>query len=132
MSEENVELVRTAFQAWYPNDSEEFARHLDPAFEYEVTYGPEKVVYRGWQAVVDAFDHWQEPFSGYSWKAVGFIDAGAEQVVVPFTEGGHGRSSGVEIEQKPAFVCVVRDGKIRLLIEYPTVEDALEAAGLSE
>jgi Ketosteroid isomerase-related protein len=130
MSQKNVELVREAFQAWYPNDAAEFALHLDPAFEYEVTCGPEKGVYRGWQAKVDAFDQWQEPFSHYHWKADDFIDAGDDHVVIPFTEGGHGKASGVQIEQRPAFVCAVREGKILRLSEYPTLPDALESAGL--
>lgn len=132
MSEQNVELVREAFQAWDSNDADEFAQHLDPVFEYEVTYGPEKGVHRGWQATVDAFDQWQEPFSDYHWKPETFLDAGDEHVVVPFIEGGHGRASGVQIEQRPAFVCAVRDGKILRLTEYPTTADALAAIGRSE
>jgi ketosteroid isomerase-like protein len=130
MSHENVELVREAFRSWYPNDSDAFARSLDPEFEYHVTYGPEKGVHRGWKATVEAFDHWQVVFSDYRWEPTDFIDAGDAHVIVPFTEHGVGRASGVAIGQRPAFLCTIREGLILRLDEYPTAADALKAVGL--
>jgi|SRR6185295_7691736 len=132
MSQENVEIVRRAFEAWYPNDSEAFAQNLDPQFEYRVTYGPERGVYRGWEKTVAAFDRWQEVFSDYDWRPADFMDGGDDCVIVPFVEGGLGRASGVEIEQRPAFVCALREGRILRITEYRTEAEALEAAGLSE
>ena len=132
MSQENVEIVREAFQAWYPNDSEAFARRLDAEFEYHVTYGPERGVHRGWEATVAAFDDWQDVFSDYRWQAVEFIDAGKEHVIVPFIEHGLGQSSGVQIGQHPAFVCTMRRGRILRLTEYQTTAEALKAVGLQE
>jgi ketosteroid isomerase-like protein len=125
-------MVREAFEAWYPNDSEAFARHLDPSFEYEVTYGPERGVYPGWEATVAAFDLWQEPFADYHWKPQAYLAAGSDHVVIPFTEGGHGKASGVRIEQRRAFLCRVREGRILRIIEYASTADALEAAELRE
>ena len=131
MSQENVELVREAFQAWYPNDSEGFARHLAPEFEYEITYGPERGVFRGLKATVDALDHWQEPFADYDWRPDTYLDGGDDRVVVPFTESGHGKTSGIRIEQRRAFLCLLRDHKILRLVEYPSTADALQAVGLA-
>ena len=108
-----MEIVRRAFEGWYPNASETFARFLDPEFEYRITYGPERGVYSGWETTVAAFDRWQEPFSKYTWRAFDFIDGGDDCVIVPFIEQGLGKASGVEIEQRPAFVCALRNGKIR-------------------
>jgi ketosteroid isomerase-like protein len=127
---ENVEIVRRAFEAWYPNDAEGFARHLDPEFEYLVTYGPERGVHRGWRATVDAFNHWQDVFSDYRWEAAEYIDAGEAYVVVPFVEHGLGQRSGVTIAQRPAFLCTMRNRRILRLTEYQTTADALKAAGL--
>jgi ketosteroid isomerase-like protein len=132
MSQENVEIVREAFQAWYPNDSEAFARSLDPEFEYHITYGPQRGVHRGWKATVAAFDHWQDVFSDYRWEVTEYIDGGDEHVIVPFVERGLGRASGVEIGQRPAFVCAMRDGRIVRLTEYQTTAEALKAVGLAE
>jgi ketosteroid isomerase-like protein len=132
MSEENVALVRKAFQAWYPNDSEGFARHLAPEFEYEITYGPESGVFQGLQATVDALDRWEEPFSDYQWSPDTYLDGGDDHVVVPFTEGGHGKTSGIQIEQRRAFLCRVRGHKILRLIEYASTADAFEAVALSD
>jgi ketosteroid isomerase-like protein len=131
MSEENVELVREAFQAWYPNDSEGFARHLAAEFEYEITYGPERGVFRGLKATVDALDLWEEPFSDYDWRPETYLDGGDDHVVVPFIEGGHGKTSGIQIEQRRAFVCLVRDRKILRLVEYPSTAEALRAVAHS-
>jgi len=45
---------------------------------------------------------------------------------------GRGRSSGLEVDQRWGSILAVRDGKIVSAIGYPTPEQALEAAGLSE
>ncbi len=127
-----MQIVRSAFQAWFPNDSEAFARSLDPEFEYHVTYGPEKGVHRGWEATVEAFDQWQDVFSDYRWEPAEYIDAGDEHVVVPFVERGLGQHSGVEIAQHPAFVCTMRGGRILRLTEYQTTAEALKATGLED
>jgi ketosteroid isomerase-like protein len=132
MSQENVDLVREAFEAWYPNDSEAFDRHLAPEFEYEITYGPESGVFQGLQATVDALDRWEEPFSDYHWRPDTYLDGGDDYVVVPFTEGGHGKTSGIRIQQRRAFLCHVRDHKILRLVEYPSTAEAFGAVALSD
>jgi ketosteroid isomerase-like protein len=132
MSQENVKLVREAFQGWYPNDAEGFARHLAPGFEYEITYGPESGVFQGLQATADALNRWEEPFSDYHWRPDTYLDGGDDHVVVPFTEGGHGKTSGIQIEQRRAFLCLVRDHKILRLVEYASTADAFEAVALSD
>jgi ketosteroid isomerase-like protein len=132
VSRDNVEIVRRAFRSWYPNDSEAFARSLDPDFEYHVSYGPEEGVYRGWEATVEAFNHWQDVFAQYHWEPSDYIDAGATDVIVPFIEHGLGERSGIEIAQQPAFLCTMRAGRILRLTEYQTTTDALKAVGLEE
>jgi ketosteroid isomerase-like protein len=89
-------------------------------------------VYRGWKTTVEAFDRWQAVFSDYGWEPTDYIDGGEDCVIVPFVEGGLGSASGVEIEQRPAFVCDLRHGMILRITEYRTKAEALEAAGLTE
>ena len=114
MSQENVEAVRVAFQAWDPEDTEGFAMHLDPTFEYEMTYGPEKVCIeagsRSRRLASPA-----RAFSEFRWQADDFIDAGHDRIVVPFIEGGHGRASGVQTEQEAEYGSIVRKSEIRRL-----------------
>jgi ketosteroid isomerase-like protein len=70
-------------------------------------------------------------FSDYRWEPTEFIDGGDEHVIVPFIEHGLGQASGVEIGQRPAFVCTMRDGRILRLTEYQTTAEALQAVGLA-
>jgi ketosteroid isomerase-like protein len=130
MSPENIEIVRTALEALHSNDSEAFARHLDPEFEFRSPYGPERGVYRGLEPTVEVFDRWQTAFSDYGWKPTDYVEAGADCVIVRFVEGGLGRASGVETDQRGAYVCDLRAGRILRITEYRTEAEALEAAGL--
>jgi ketosteroid isomerase-like protein len=67
-------------------------------------------------------------FSEYHWEATEFIDGGDDYVIVPFVERGLGQASGVEIGQRPAFLCTMRDGRILRLTEYQTTAEALRTA----
>ena len=60
-----------------------------------------------------------------------FIDAG-ERVIVPFTLAGRARFSGLPIKFSFVHVGTYRDGKIVRINVYATLDEALEAAGLSE
>ncbi len=59
------------------------------------------------------------------------VEVGDDAVVVDntFRAVGH---SGAEVELKSGIVFVIRDGRVFRCLSYPTREEALEAAGLSE
>jgi hypothetical protein len=59
------------------------------------------------------------------------IDAGTE-VIVPTREHGRGKGSGVELDRETVGVWTMSDGKAVHICFYPTLAEALEAAGLSE
>jgi len=59
-----------------------------------------------------------------------YIDAG-EHVVMPFTNRLRGRN-GVEVQARGTWLCTIRDGLIVRICLYQEVQEALEAAGLSE
>jgi hypothetical protein len=59
-----------------------------------------------------------------------YIDAG-EHVVISFTNRFRGRD-GIEVQARGAVLCAIRDGLIVRVCLYQEVQEALEAAGLSE
>ena len=93
--------------------------------------GPEARVYRGREGVIQAFREWVEPFSEYYTEPLDFIEAG-DQVVIPQRQWGVGGISGIPVETEVTHVYEFRDGQIIRLDEYETLEEALEAVGLSE
>ena len=110
MSEENVEhrgRVRAVLEAWTMSS------------------------YQGRDGVIQAFREWVEPFSEYYSEALDFIEVG-DRVVVPNRQRGIGSGSGIPVEIEVTHVYEVRDGQIARVDEYDTLEEALEAAGLSE
>ena len=60
------------------------------------------------------------------------IDAGGDTVVALERFGGRAKRSGVDTDQVIGDVFTIRDGKIVRVREYPSLEAALEAAGLRE
>jgi hypothetical protein len=53
-------------------------------------------------------------------------------VVVPNRQWGIGSTSGIQVEDEFTWVYEVRDNQIARVDEYDSLEEALEAAGLSE
>ena len=132
MSQENVEIVGSAFQALARADVPAFLERFDPNAEWwdrDDALNPS--VYRGHagvqaliRGVVEAFSEWQT-------QAAGIIDAG-DCVVVPVRHVGRGRSSGAPIEQTEVYVCRLREGQIVELREYSDMGTALKVVGLAE
>ena len=143
MSQENVELVR---ELWEPFKGVDFAtvdwdgeaiRGMTERFwspEIELQRGrssPEARLYQGRDGVIQAFREWVEPFSEYHNEPLDFVEVG-DRVAVPNRQSGIGSASGVPVEFEFTWVYEIRDGRIARIDEYDTLEEALEAAGLSE
>ncbi len=75
---------------------------------------------------------WIDMFDGFWMELVELIDAGGVTVFTAERYGGRARLSGVETYSANWTVFTIRDEKIAFGHEYPTREQALEAAGLSE
>jgi ketosteroid isomerase-like protein len=143
MSEENVEILRSMWEPFkgldatgIDWDSGAMSELVEQRFSPEVelrwsTTGPEARVYRGREGVLQAFREWVQPFSEYYTEPLDFIGVG-DQVVVPQRQWGVGGGSGIPVEIEVTHVYLFRDGQIARVDEYDTIEEALEAAGLSE
>jgi ketosteroid isomerase-like protein len=129
MSQENVELVKAAFEAWNRSDWDSILALATPDFELDLsrangpfrgTYGSAEVR-RFWDGFAGTWEsRWFEPHE--------FIDAG-EHVVVPVTLHMRGRE-GIEVSARIAHVWTLRDGRLARMCMYQAREEALDAAGL--
>ncbi len=143
MSQENVEFVRSMWEPFKGVDATEIdwdseairelvEQQYAPEVELRWAAGnPEGHVYRGREGVIQAFREWVEPFSEYYTEPLDFIEAG-DQVVIPQRQWGVGGISGIPVETEVTHVYEFRDGQIIRIDEYETLEEALEAVGLSE
>ena len=130
MSEENVEIVR---RSWGLEVSEPHARAKAlETFDPEVVWNPvdERPSY-GLDAYLDYNRRWEAPWEDLEMTAEEFIDAG-NRVVVRAYFRGRGRGSGLEVDTRFYELYTLRGGKIVRVDEFTELEEALEAAGLSE
>jgi ketosteroid isomerase-like protein len=131
MSQENVEIVRAAIDAYNRGDLEASLKDADPGFELDLTRaaGPLHGVY-GRDQMLRLWAEFAETWESVRIEPHAFIEAG-EDVVVPWTMHLTGRE-GIEVQARVAWTCTVRDGTVERLCMYQEQQDALEAVGLSE
>lgn len=100
MSQENVELVRAA---WERRDMEALFAFYDPEIVWDQTRyagGELAALYSGHDGVRRFFREWLAPFESYFAHADDFIDAG-DAVVVSVRQGGRGKLSGADVAMPP-------------------------------
>jgi uncharacterized protein len=134
MSEENVEIVRRALEAWERGDMNAAADLLDPEVEWRMPPNiPEAGTFRGRDEVVRRLEAFREAWEDLAVTVEELVDAG-DRVVALVRYSGRGRASGVEIGgvTTDAQVWTVRSGQAVRVELYGGTAAALKAAGLSE
>ena len=134
MSQENVEVVREAFEAFLEEDQERAARLIDPEVEFHGTVGglQEGQIAHGLEGIAHEFEEVDlEAWEERRLEPEKFIDAG-DNVVVLLHEYRRGRGSGIEVETDTAVVYEVRERRVVRIQGYMDRAVALEAAGMSE
>jgi ketosteroid isomerase-like protein len=133
MSEGNVEGVRSCSDALARGDLEVARQLLDPAFEFDVTrtdLNPR--VYHGLEGVLELVSEWTSTWEEYEFEVDELVKAGEDRVVGLLRERGRMKGSDSWVEHVRGVVWTIRAGKVLRYDEYPTKQDALEAAGLTE
>ena len=132
MSEENVNVVRTANEAFASGDVETALGLLAPDIEWHATVGgiDEGRIAHGRDEVVQGFIEYFENWERIELRADDYIDAGGDEVVVFHHEVAKGRESGVVVETDTGSVSTVRAGRIVRVRAYMDRADALRATGL--
>jgi uncharacterized protein len=128
MSQENVEAVQRAYEAFLRGDVDEAFATLDPDIVFKPTH---EAPVQGRDAVRASLERWQAPWEGHEMILEETIDAGG-YVIQPILFRGRGRGSGIEIESRFFQVFTVQDGRAVRWEEFTKQSEAFEAAGLSE
>ena len=132
MSQENVEIVRLAIDAFNRRDLDGVMRDTDPEVEvdWSRSRGVEAGIYRGRAAARGFWNTFFEMFDRVTVVPDEFIECG-EHVLVPNRTQLWGRD-GIEVEAKSVSVVTFRNGRILERRLYQERAEALEAVGLSE
>jgi uncharacterized protein len=131
MSEENVDVMREALDAFAATDAERLVQFTDPEIEFEPHLAGVEGNYRGHDGIrefmADAFETLQV-------QGIDHLDIRdlGDRVLALGSFHIYGRGSGIEDEVPFAIVARVRGGLIVHLRDYGNKVLALEAAGLSE
>jgi uncharacterized protein len=132
MSEQNVAIVRWAFDAYIGGDIEAVLRLC--ADDIVVTQAPEvpgvSPQQHGHEGVLEAFGNWPEQWDDFEIEIERIVADPGEYVVVATRQRGRGKQSGVEVEADFTFVFTVRDGKITEWRIFVDESQALAATGL--
>jgi len=132
MSQDDVEVVRAAFDAWN-RGPEALGDILDSDVDWRAIEGaPDDVgPMRGLDAMRAYTQDWFDHFDDLRVEPEELIDAG-DRVVAVQRLSGRAKGSGIETELRYAVVYPVSGGKIVRGREYMTREPALEAVRLDE
>jgi ketosteroid isomerase-like protein len=109
MSEQNVMVVRTMWEAFLRNDFEAALSAFEPDVEWDGTNLPDGKVSRGLDAVVEHL--------------------GGDQVIAFIRERGR-TTAGLEVNERHAELYTARDGKIGYRKGFSHPDEALSAARL--
>jgi ketosteroid isomerase-like protein len=144
MSQQDVEFVRQTLGLLAGQDVVAFFNSIneeDLKQVIEATYtpdveirwlegNPDQRAYVGRDDVPAAFSDWLDAWETFVFEPKDLIAAG-DHVLVPNTQRGTGKGSGVEISMETTMIVTVRDGKIASIHEFADHSDAVEAVGLS-
>jgi ketosteroid isomerase-like protein len=133
MSEENVEMIRRAYEAYERGDLDAAVADIAPDCEYIAagTVPGRTGVYRGPEGYREFVAWLAEEFTDSHAKVDTLIDAG-DSVVLGATLRGQGRQSGIPVNFTFWQVWRFAAGKVVHGQGFADKAEALEAAGLSE
>jgi ketosteroid isomerase-like protein len=133
MSHENFSLARRGYEALAAGDLESVLELIDPDVEVEVHTGrpdlPETQILRGHAGFLENIKQLTEVFEDIQVSPEEFIQVGDDLMVLIYTTG-HGKASGIKVENRVVHIWTFRNGKATRLRVYLSKEQALAAVGL--
>ena len=132
MSQENVEQLYRAYDAFNRRDLDAYLARIDPEVEFTPRImGLEGGFYRGHDGVREWWRTLFAVFPDFTTEILEVRDLG-ESVIVALRIRGRGVEGGVPIDEVWWQTIKVRDGKATGWKNFGTEAEAREAAGLSE
>jgi ketosteroid isomerase-like protein len=132
MSQENVELVRSAFAAWNRGDLDAWLDHWDEQAQiYPLRAQLEGRAYNGHEGLRRFLADMAEDWEGLRFEMDEIREAD-EQIVGSGRFQARGRVSGIELDVPLGVIGVVRKGKLVYARFFSDPADAIAAAGLPE
>jgi ketosteroid isomerase-like protein len=132
MSDEDVEVVRRAYEAYSKGDLAAAGSAYSEDTVWDVTrFRPDEGVHSGLDEAAKYLISWRATWTKHSFSLEQAIDAG-DRVVAVIQESGRGASSGAQVTIRYGQVITVRDGKIVETVVYRDPSEAFQAAGLRE
>ena len=128
MSSKNVEVVRSAFEAYQRRDVPDLVELLHPDVEVHpaLVGGLEGTVYRGREGYKQFVEDVDAAWSDFRIEVHEIRDLGDTVVVLGHT-WGEGRE-GIVVDAPGGWVLGMRDGQIHRFQSFNTWEETLEAA----
>ena len=133
MSQENLEIVRQAYEAFNRQDADalDALSQSDLVMDWSRSIGPQRGVYRGRAGVEEWIAAISEAFESFEILPLEYVGEG-DRIVVPTRVKGRGRGSGVVVDAEGVTLWELERGKVARLTLYGTRQEALEAAGMRE
>ena len=123
-----MEIIRGGYAHFLAKG--EVRAHPDLVWDVSRLGWPDQQIYVGAEGANQFNAEWAASWDDWEMEAEEYLDAG-ERVVVILTQRGRSKATGIPVEMRFAQVWTVRDGQgIRMQL-YASVEEALEAVGLS-
>jgi len=130
VSEQNVEVVRRALEAFSAGDASAFASLATPDIEWKTGLGAvEGEVFHGHEGVATYFGRLASAWDSFRFVVHEWRDLGDVVLVLGHLEG-HGRGGGVPVQSPVGAVWDLRDGKIWRLRAYLDHDVARRTAGV--
>ena len=132
MSQVNVEIVRSIYEAFNRRDWDAAFRDQAPDVEYTTPpRGPTAGTYRGREEIQGFWEQLSTAFEAWTSEPEELIES-VDQVVVVVKARMRPTGSSAEIERRNGNLWTIRDGMVVSMRVFAKPEEALEAAGLSE
>jgi ketosteroid isomerase-like protein len=128
MSQENVEIVRAALEAFARGDVDEALQRVHPDMVSR-RIDPDGAEFHGRDGLLALMADWGEGFAEWRYRAEEFIDAG-DKVVVRLFQWGTGAESGVPVSGDYWLTYDFVGGYVTRFTIYADREQAFEAVGL--
>jgi ketosteroid isomerase-like protein len=123
-------LVDQAIDALNDHDAQAIADLSDPDLEFHSRFASvEGRVYRGKEGLEQYFADIDEAWGEATWELSEIVGWSGDDLVVVIRTYGSGRGSGAPFDVQSHQVWSFRDGRPWRNVVFPTLEEALDAAG---